>query len=284
MIKFDNIEHRVTVAAVTVKLQPLSFKLLERLAATPNVSVAVADIEQAVWGDVTVGPETLKQRIFVLRRSLADAGVSHVSIQAVRGEGYRLILDPGRSSSKKSRMPRWVIPAAVIALAVLAVFSYAQYTKPAYAPVNNRMVLWTNMALKEMPPEAARVYEAWRSMLTAENMGGDLQLIFSSRSEDIPLPFQARQSRAALVSFFELVQHEGQPAIRLHVIEPVTATVLRSDIIKYKQHAEAEQLMQGQRDGILALLGSGKLYLDAEQRKNARAPIWQELRRLANPS
>lgn len=283
MIEFDDILHQVTIDGITVTLKPLSFKMLQRLALSRNESVSIKDLETAVWGDVVISPETLKQRIFVLRKALSDAGISNISIQAVRGEGYRMILEQAEQPVQADRRKRWLGMMAFFGLVTVIAFAYFASKEPAYAPVNNRMVLWSNTQTDVLPTEVATLYEDWRSLLSGANQSGTLQLIFSRRQEAMSLRVQARKNRAALISYFELVSLEGQPAIRLQIIEPSTATTLRSDLMLPSALSENRALMESQLKGLLALLASGKLYLDKEQRDNAKAPIWAELRQLANP-
>jgi DNA-binding winged helix-turn-helix (wHTH) protein len=65
---FDPINYLVSSKTGSVQLQPLSFKLLEKLAETPGEIQSVDSLMAAVWGDIKVSADTLKQRVFVLRK------------------------------------------------------------------------------------------------------------------------------------------------------------------------------------------------------------------------
>ncbi|HEX5792679.1 MAG TPA: winged helix-turn-helix domain-containing protein, partial [Rheinheimera sp.] len=92
MLTFDPIKHSVCINGVALTLQPLSYRLLETLAGSPGAIIPVDELLKAVWGNVTVSADTLKQRVFVLRKAMDQAGLSGIEIQAVRNEGYRLIV------------------------------------------------------------------------------------------------------------------------------------------------------------------------------------------------
>lgn len=284
MIQFDDIQHRITIGGKSIRLQPLSYKTLKVLNASYGQNVSANELERIVWEGAAVSPETLKQRVFVLRKSLAGAGISEISIRSVRGEGYRLIIEPAQQAAKFTRRMWWLWSAGLGVLLLIIVYSTLNFFQPKYAPVNNRMVLWTNLPVDEMPQELASLYEEWRSALSAKNAGGELQLIFSQREDTVSLSAQARKSRAALISFFEVIVQQGNPSVRLQIIEPFTATTLRSDILHSLSLKDRQSTMDEHLRGIVALLNSGELYLNAEQRKNAQAPIWRRLRHMANPS
>lgn len=75
----------------------LSFDLLLALIeAAPNV-VANDELMDRVWGRVVVAPETLTQRIKILRHALGDDPRQPRYVQGVRGHGYRLIPVPQRA-------------------------------------------------------------------------------------------------------------------------------------------------------------------------------------------
>ena len=74
-----------------VKLPILSFKLLLVLAENYPSILSQDRIIELVWQDSIVGDETLKQRIKLLRKSLADDAHSPKYIGVVRGRGYHLL-------------------------------------------------------------------------------------------------------------------------------------------------------------------------------------------------
>lgn len=292
VLTFDKLNYRVSTKNASVQLQPLSFKLLEKLAESPSEIQSVDALITAVWGNVAVSADTLKQRVFVLRKALAGSELNTLTIQAVRNEGYRLLIaaetNPGTATGhafvvdKAARNEfhrRWWLSAGSLLLVILMLGSWWWSRAP--VAVNNRLVLWSNVPIKQMPAAAAQVFEEWRSLLSAEHPASQFQLIFSELQQEIPLPIQARKSRAALISLFEIVQLQNSTAVRLSIIEGSTATVLRSELFDL-QGADYKKTLQQQRNGITALNASGKLNLQNAQRENAQDPIWQNLKLLAN--
>jgi DNA-binding winged helix-turn-helix (wHTH) protein len=94
---------RVMRAGVDLKLPRLSFDLFVALVrAAPNV-VTVSRLTDIVWPDTVVNPETVSQRIKLLRSALGDDAKSARYVGGVRNRGYR-IAPP--SSSSVRRGPR----------------------------------------------------------------------------------------------------------------------------------------------------------------------------------
>jgi hypothetical protein len=277
---FDPINFRVSYHNVSVQLQPLSFKLLEKLAETPGEIQSVDELTTAVWGDIRVSTDTLKQRVFVLRKALIESELSQISIQAVRNEGYRLLIAQEAAPERTAR-PGYHWRAGALAAVMSLILLSGWWFSRDIASSNNRLVLWSNIPQSQMPVAIAGVYEEWRSLLIGNNRPENFQLIFSALQQDVALPIQARKSRAALISYFEVVNLENSAAIRLSIIEGSTATVLRSEILPLPDTGYRQSLQQ-QFNSIEALIGSGLLHLQPAQRENARDPIWQHLTQLAN--
>lgn len=66
MISLDPIHHTITVGSREVELQPLTFALFAKLLEHKNEILSIDALTDEVWGTVTVSPDTLKQRIFLL--------------------------------------------------------------------------------------------------------------------------------------------------------------------------------------------------------------------------
>jgi TolB-like protein/DNA-binding winged helix-turn-helix (wHTH) protein/Tfp pilus assembly protein PilF len=85
---------RVTRGDQELPLTRLSFDLLLVLIdAAPNL-VTADELLSRVWPGLIVGPETISQRVKLLRNALGDDARQPRYIAAVRGRGYRLIADP----------------------------------------------------------------------------------------------------------------------------------------------------------------------------------------------
>jgi len=84
---------------VLIELPPLSFGLLALLAERAPAVVSHDEIAELVWPGRVVSPETLTQRVKLLRSALSDDARSPRYVGLVRGEGYRLLCDAHRVSS-----------------------------------------------------------------------------------------------------------------------------------------------------------------------------------------
>jgi TolB-like protein/DNA-binding winged helix-turn-helix (wHTH) protein len=74
-----------------IALGPLTYRLLLTLVeAAPNV-VSHDELVRSIWGGRAVSPETISQRIKLLRDALADDPHNPRYIEGVRGQGYRLL-------------------------------------------------------------------------------------------------------------------------------------------------------------------------------------------------
>ena len=94
-----------------IELPPLSFGLLALLAERAPAVVAHDEIAERVWPGRVVSPETLTQRVKLLRQALGDDARHPRYVGLVRGEGYRLLcsvrpLPPGADLSGPERPSR----------------------------------------------------------------------------------------------------------------------------------------------------------------------------------
>ena len=82
---------RVMRARVDLKLPGLSFDLFVVLVrAAPNI-VTVRRLMDLVWPDAVVSPETISQRVKLLRSALGDDVKSPRYVGGVRSRGYRIV-------------------------------------------------------------------------------------------------------------------------------------------------------------------------------------------------
>ena len=134
----------VTRRGVAVVLPPLSFDLFETLVkAAPNVLSNEA-VAAAVWPGLVVSPETVTQRVKLLRQALGDDAHEPRYISGIRGRGYRLIESVAvedvagrpeavlpRPAAKSSRARRIAMLAAAAGLAALAAVLVMRLFDPA---------------------------------------------------------------------------------------------------------------------------------------------------------
>jgi TolB-like protein/DNA-binding winged helix-turn-helix (wHTH) protein/Flp pilus assembly protein TadD len=83
----------VTRAGETLALPKLSFDLLVALIEVAPRIVSPDELMDRVWPGLVVSPETVSQRIKLLRDSLGDDSKSPRYVTGVRGRGYRLLPD-----------------------------------------------------------------------------------------------------------------------------------------------------------------------------------------------
>lgn len=86
-------QQRVTRAGVDLPLPHLSFALLLTLArAAPNL-VTFDQLSEQVWPRLVITPETISQRVKLVRSALGDDPQAPRYITGVRGRGYRMIAE-----------------------------------------------------------------------------------------------------------------------------------------------------------------------------------------------
>jgi len=84
---------RVRRAGTVIPLKALSFDLLVALArAAPNL-VSFEQLSEHVWPGLVVTPETIVQRVKLLRSALGDDAHAPRYIEGVRGRGYRMVAE-----------------------------------------------------------------------------------------------------------------------------------------------------------------------------------------------
>ena len=98
-------------------LPDLSFRLLRLLGERAPEPVAFAEIERSVWG-TQVSRETIKQRVKMLRDSLASLGLSSV-VASAHNVGYRLTRPLGFHERPVEAVPWWRSPRVRFAAAGL---------------------------------------------------------------------------------------------------------------------------------------------------------------------
>jgi len=95
-LRIDAGRRVVTRGDVAIPLPKLSFDLfLVLIRSAPNV-VSIDEFMQRVWPGLVVSPETVSQRVKLLRDAIGDDPRDAKYVAGVRGSGYRLIADVTR--------------------------------------------------------------------------------------------------------------------------------------------------------------------------------------------
>ncbi len=74
-----------------INLSPLSYELLLTLLHAAPHLVSLDDLMKGVWPGLIVSPETVSQRVKLVRQALGDCAGSPRYIAGVRGRGYQLV-------------------------------------------------------------------------------------------------------------------------------------------------------------------------------------------------
>ena len=133
-LEIDAGTREVRRGAKVLDLPGLTFDLLLALVrAAPNV-LGHDDLEELVWGGRPVSPETMTQRVKLVRDALGDATDSPRYIAVVRGHGYRLVaaVKAGAETSRP-QVGRRAILISALAL-ILAVVLVVNFTNRSETP------------------------------------------------------------------------------------------------------------------------------------------------------
>ena len=105
----DTGRHEVIRDGAPLELPKLSYRLLRTLVeASPNV-LTHDELVKGVWDDRIVSPETVTQRVKLLRQKLGDDAADPRYIRVVRGTGYALIPDVESLPSESSGVARGLV-------------------------------------------------------------------------------------------------------------------------------------------------------------------------------
>ena len=110
-----------------IPLGRLTYRLLLTLVeAAPNM-VSHDELIDSVWGGRSISPETISQRIKLLRDALSDDPHNPRYLELVRGQGYRLLprVEVLPNESPVRHRPRWLVPiSAAISLVAAAAIGF----------------------------------------------------------------------------------------------------------------------------------------------------------------
>jgi TolB-like protein/DNA-binding winged helix-turn-helix (wHTH) protein/Tfp pilus assembly protein PilF len=108
-LTIDLAPRRVRRAGTVIPLKALSFDLLVTLVrAAPNL-LSFDQLSERVWPGLVVTPETIVQRVKLLRSALGDDPHAARYIEGVRGRGYRMLAEV-HPLTERPRTPESVVP------------------------------------------------------------------------------------------------------------------------------------------------------------------------------
>ena len=105
----DVAPRRVRRAGTVIRLQALSFDLLVTLARAAPDLVSYEQLSERVWPGLVVTPETIVQRVKLLRRALGDGPQAPRYVEGVRGRGYRMVAEV-RPLTERQGTPEVIAP------------------------------------------------------------------------------------------------------------------------------------------------------------------------------
>ncbi len=122
-LTINQVTHQVTQNGNQIKLPDLSYRtLVVLLKQAPNV-VSIDQLIDRVWQDIEVSPETVTQRIALLRKSLSiNSQANDEYISSIRNQGYRWVPEVqllDKTSLKKPQSFKLVL--ILLIVSVLAV-------------------------------------------------------------------------------------------------------------------------------------------------------------------
>jgi TolB-like protein/DNA-binding winged helix-turn-helix (wHTH) protein/Tfp pilus assembly protein PilF len=125
-LRLDLGQQRLWRGESEIPLPKLSYDLLLALARSAPNLVSLDELAQTVWANLVVSPETVSQRVKLLRDALGDDPKAPRYIESLRGRGYRLLVEvrPVRAAVASTAAtvppaPRRRLGAAVVTAFVL---------------------------------------------------------------------------------------------------------------------------------------------------------------------
>ena len=163
-LQLDLRQHRVTRGEETISLGKLTFELLHVLAESAPNLVTHDELAEQVWNGRPVSPETIAQRVKLLRDGLSDDAKHPRYVEVVHGLGYRLIpepqaLDGETPSSRQWRLP-WLVAASILLglVVILGIYFSISETRKTTASVEPRSV--AALPFENLSPDPDHVYFA----------------------------------------------------------------------------------------------------------------------------
>ena len=219
---------------VEIPLPRLSYELLLALAQSAPKLATLDELNAKVWPGVVVSPETISQRIKLLRASLGDPAATPRYIGTVRGRGYRLLVPVA---------PQPEAPAESIAVATQPTQGRAAWRLVGLAMATGLAVLLAWFAAREV--ESPDLAPAAQGLAPVDPSIAVLPLVNrSSRPEDAVFADGVHDDILTRLS-----QLDGIRVIARTSVERFRATNL--DIREIGQRLDVATVLEGsvQRDG-----------------------------------
>ncbi|MBI1392692.1 MAG: hypothetical protein GC152_08130 [Alphaproteobacteria bacterium] len=268
-IELDPLKQTVRLGEAETKLPDYSFRLLELLTSNAPNPVHFDDIESAVWG-AQVTRETIKQRVRLVRKALAEIGAPADAIVAAHGVGYRLTIPPrqlrGHFGStapvKRSRLSPVIIAFGFVAL----IFATVLLARP---DTNNRkdsvrIAVLNELAIRDPEQfDKSLWFDANRRLAgqLSQLQGVDALATLSSgaissvRARDI-----AKDLSTDIIISSALIERNGDKIASYQLIHGLTEEILWADEYRFSENFAERAVPHFVRNVKLALARNGALF------------------------
>ena len=108
-LTIDLAPRRVRRAGTVIPLKALSFDLLVALVRAAPSLLSFDELSECVWPGLVITPETIVQRVKLLRGALGDDPHAPRYIEGVRGRGYRMLAEV-RPLTERQGTPETIVP------------------------------------------------------------------------------------------------------------------------------------------------------------------------------
>lgn len=233
-LTIDLAPRRVRRAGTVIPLKALSFDLLVTLVRAAPSLLSFEQLSEQVWSGLVISPETIVQRVKLLRGALGDDPQAPRYIEGVRGRGYRMVAEV-HALTERQGTPESIVPPSL------------KETKAEGSPNVHAGVATTGAATVNSPsatPSAAPRSSRW---VPRGWIGGTLSMV------------------GLLAASWAIVHYTGlnKPAERTSVVvSPVIGSLAVLPFDNLSSDKEQEYFADGMTDALttdLAQIGSLKV-------------------------
>lgn len=269
-IELDTLKQTVRLGEAEAKLPNYSFRLLQLLTSNAPNPVSFEDIETVVWG-AQVTRETIKQRVRLLRKTLAEIGAPDDTIEAAHGVGYRLTIQAQErdleigSAAAPEKYPRvWPITIAVSLIALVsAIFIWVKPgTNITSGPV--RIAVLNELAISESTTIDTNLwFDANRRLIgqLSQLQGVDaLATLSSDAIGSVRARDAAKDLSADMIISSALIERDGKIRMSYQLINGLTEEILWADEYLFSKEFAAKAVPHFVRNVKMALAQNGALF------------------------
>jgi TolB-like protein/DNA-binding winged helix-turn-helix (wHTH) protein/tetratricopeptide (TPR) repeat protein len=272
-----------------IELGKLTYALLVALVETAPDVLTHDDLVQRVWGGRATSPETVTQRVKLLRDALGDDADQPRYVGLVRGQGYRLMAEPtvtppAGAPPRSAEAPRLTLALGLAAIAIVAAVALQLTRETALRPAagtdaDGRTILPHSVAVlpfDNLSPDpanahfAAGIQETLQSELTAVTGITVIARPSVARYADgrTPLAQIATELRVQTLLKGSVQYSGGRVRITATLIEPQTATQLWAR----RYDREFDDIFAIQTDIAASIVAALEAELDPAERRDLETP------------